>query len=163
MVDQVMQQQSAAQGNGNVVALSVLQIIYGAVLVLVGLLVAVLGGTASAIVGKQFEQFGGETWGALGAVMFVVVGMLVMGLGALPIISGSGLIRYRNWGRIFTLVMASLAGIGAILSLADLDLVGALIPGGFATYAWIILTRPHVVALFTQGQNQQQTIIVEAA
>ncbi len=163
MVDQVMQQQQSPQGNGNVVALSVLQIVYGGLLVLGGLFVALIGGFASAAIGKAFAEYGGESWGALGAAMFVVIGMVMIALGALPIVSGIGLMKYRNWGRIFTLVMATLAGLGALMSLFDADIVAALVPGGFCAYAWIILTRPHIIALFNRGQTQQQTIIVEAA
>ncbi len=163
MVDQVMQQQHSPQGNGNVVALSVLQIVYGAVLVLVGLFVAILGGTASAAIGKAFAEYGGETWGAMGAAMFVVFGLVFMMVGSIPIISGIGLIKYRNWGRIFTLVMATFAGLSAIFSLANGAFEGMLIPGAFSAYAWVILTRPHIIALFNRGQAQQQTIVVEAA
>ncbi len=144
-------------------ALAILQIIYGAVIVIAGLILAVAGGAASAFIGRQFSQYGGETWGSLGAVMFIIVGIMIAAFGALPIVSGSGLIRYQNWGRIFTLIMATLAGLSAIPSLLEGEIVGALIPGGFATYAWIILTRPHVVALFHNGQQQQQTIVIESS
>ncbi len=167
MTDQVMQQQAGPQGNGNVLALGILQIFFGAMFVLGGLLLAIIGGAGSALAGKWLENVGGDAWGSaqwgtLGAVMFVVMGLIIMALGVPSIISGVGLMRYQSWGRIMTLVLASLAGLSALSALVDLDIGGALIPGGFCAYAWIILTRPHIVALFGRGPMQQQTVVIQA-
>lgn len=164
MVESVVQQQQQSNGsNGNVTAIAVLQFIFGGVIILFGLLLAILGGSISSIVGQQFSQFGGETWGTLGAVMFIVIGLTMALFGVPSIIAATGLIRYKEWGRIFTLVMATIAGISAVFSIIDLDLMGALLTGGFCAYAWAMLTRPHIIALFRQQAAQQQTIVVDAA
>ena len=87
--------------------LAILNIIYGAMTALAGLVVmAVLGGIAG------FLGASGDHDAAAGAGVLAIVGTVVpiflVLLGAPSIIAGIGLLKYQSWARILTIIVSAL-------------------------------------------------------
>ena len=87
--------------------LAILNIVYGAMTVIAGLVVMlVLGGVAGLIgtTGDQDAQIGAGIMGLIG----IIVPIILVLFGAPSIIAGWGLLRYQGWARILTIVLSGL-------------------------------------------------------
>src|SRR5438445_9492591 len=112
--------------SGAVTAIAVINFVFGAMNLLCGLLLMVGGaffgsmfGAVSDAAAKQPNVNPADAQklaelaskgGGFFAAIFGVIGFLVLLFGALAIIGGIGLLGRKQWGRILTLVLASVAG-----------------------------------------------------
>lgn len=97
---------------GTVTAGSVLAFIGGGFMVVIGLLLAALGGSS------QFADTVADAYGPL-ASMIVGLGVILMIIGALVIFFGVMAFKGRRWGAIALAVLAGLTVLGAISDLAS--------------------------------------------
>lgn len=121
---------------GHVKALAVVQIVYSAMGLLLGIVVLMLFGGAAAIVG-----FSAPIEDSMVAVpILTVIGGFAASfliLLSLPrLIAGIGLLKYRNWGRLLTFVVS-------VIGLIDFPIGTAI-----SIYALWVLTHRDVVPLF---------------
>lgn len=97
---------------GLVTAVGVIGFIYAGVLLLAGLLLAVLG----SVIAAALEQVGIPGIGALGSALFIVLGIVVAGLGVLQLFVALHIMKGKNWARIVQTVFAALGALSAIAS-----------------------------------------------
>ncbi len=64
---------------------------------------------------------------ALGASLFVVSGIILIGLGVLGFFIGRGLWKARPWARIVTIVFAALGILMAVISMIQGDIAGNIL------------------------------------
>lgn len=79
--------------------------------------------------------------------LLVALVMILAFLGISSLLAGYGVQRRRPWGRILTIVMAGLCCILALLHLINLSPF-ALLYGGYAIYAMVILLQAHYAEEF---------------
>jgi hypothetical protein len=121
---------------GHVRALAVLQVVYASLGLLLAVMLFILFGGIAAIVGATAPiEDSRVAVPVLTLVGGFVATMLIL-LSLPRLIAGIGLYKYRNWGRILTLVVS-------VLGLVDIP-VGA----GLGIYGLWVLTRPDSIALF---------------
>jgi len=68
-----------------------------------------------------------------------IIGVVVLVIGVLFLVAGFGVLKRKGWGRILTLVFATLAGIAAVFSLLQMDFVGAILQGGYCALCYLVL------------------------
>jgi len=127
---------------GHVRALAVLQIVYSAMGLLLGIAVFILFGGIAAVVG--FNASADESLVAI-PVLTIIGGLAsaVLILLSLPrFIAGVGLLSHRNWARILTWVVS-------VIGLIDFP-VGT----GLSIYGLWVLTHRDTAALFTNDDEQ---------
>jgi hypothetical protein len=87
--------------------LGILNIIYGSLGILIGLLVfAIFGGLAGFITSVEAGPEAEVAAPVLGLVGIFVLGLLTV-VSAPAIIGGAGLLAYKNWARILTIVLSA--------------------------------------------------------
>ena len=78
--------------------------------------------------------------GEIGAGLFIVAGIIMIGLGILSFFVGKGLWRGKSWARIIVIVFSCLGVLMAILSMAQGDVAGnifnLLLNGVIGGYLW---------------------------
>jgi hypothetical protein len=80
--------------------------------------------------------------GTLGAGLFIVVGVIMIGFGVLDFFVGRGLWKARSWARVVVIVFAVLGAVLAIVSMAQgsilwniFNLVVELVIGGYLIFS----------------------------
>lgn len=86
---------------------AILNIIYGALIALVGLTILLVFGGLASVVGISGDSDAAAGAGVLGAIGVGVAALFVV-LAAPSIAGGLGLLKYRPWARILTIVLAAL-------------------------------------------------------
>jgi hypothetical protein len=114
---------------GLVTAAGVIGIVYGAFAALAGVILMF----ASAVIAGVVQQFIGADLTALGAGLFIALGVVLVVLGILYILLNLQVLKGRNWARIVVLVFAGLGALGGLPGLAR----GAIV--GFAIDVFIIV------------------------
>ncbi len=140
---------------GGVIAVAVVNFILGALDLIAGICVltgaGMLGVAGQQAMGKDMPAQQAEQVQALaffgGAILFVIAIVLFL-IGAAMITAGVGLLKRRNWARVLTLIIAGVAVLMALTSLINLQLLGAIIYGGYAAMAFAILLNREVAAHF---------------
>ena len=146
--------------SGAVTAVAVVNFVLGGLQILIGLLImivgpAIVGMAASAVdtskmtpeQARQFKQ-ATTTGGGIVALGAAVFGGCILIFGVPMIIAGIGVIKRRQWGRILSIVLASLAIVGAIVWLLTFNIIGLLINGGYAVVVFVILLNKQYAAEF---------------
>ncbi len=134
-----------------VTIISVLAFIGAGFLVLVAL-GALLGG---AMISSMMNY----PWaGMLTGVAAVIVAVILLGLAALEIVVGLGLLKLRNWARIMTIVLVGLGLLSSVLSILSpfahmhfflfVFLIRQLITAGIEVWILVYLFQPHVKQAF---------------
>ena len=122
----------------HVKVLGVLHIIYGSLLVMVGLIVFLIMGGIAGLVGATDHSPDSAVaipiLGGIGGLVFVIL----LAISLPGIIAGFGLVQFRPWARILTLVLSA-------LELFSIPLGTALGIYGF----WVLL-KPETEQLFNQ-------------
>ena len=119
----------------HVKVLGILNIVYGAMIALAGVVVlAIFGGLAGVVgmSGEQDAEVGAGVLGLIGTILPIILFVLA----APSIIAGVGLLKYQGWARILTIVLSA-------LHLLSLPLGTALGVYGF----WVLL-KPETEMLF---------------
>ncbi len=121
------------------IGVKIISVLYyiGAVFgILVGLLFLVGAGMMSSIADKI------PLLGALGAGLFIIGGIILMGLGVLGFFVGKGLWKARPWARIVAIIITSLGILMAIISMIQgniinniFSLVIELVIGGYLLFS----------------------------
>src|SRR5262249_4976517 len=82
-------------------------------------------------------------------IMILSIASLLWGAAAIP--SGIGLIKRRNWGRILSLILAGVAGVMGLASVAPVfmgggfgTVFGAVLYAGYTTWVFLVLLRAQV-------------------
>jgi hypothetical protein len=152
--------------SGAVTAVAVVNFIFGALEIVCGLLIMVAGAFFGKLLGlagdaaepppgldpeqaklfKQAAQGGGGIFAMAGAF----AGVCIMVLAVPMILAGVGVLQRRQWGRILTLILGALAGLGALASLRTFPsgLGGVVINGGYCALVYVILLNKQYAAEF---------------
>jgi hypothetical protein len=107
-------------------------------------LMAMFGAAASATGDDKAKEGAAAASGLFAGIIGVFVVCFLI-IGVLLLLAGIGVLNRRQWGRILTLVLAALAGIGALLSLFSIgvnpiwSIVEVLIFGGYCVYSYVVL------------------------
>lgn len=114
--------------------------------------VALVGGSLFGMLGMAAEVNGGPDPEArigfgLASGAFIVIGIIIALLGIPSILAGYGVQKRQQWGRILTIVLGVLAGLGAVLNLISLSPVG-LLHGAYAVFVLVILLNSRYAAYF---------------
>lgn len=109
----------------------------GAVLGIIFGLLFLVGAEAIGSIASQIPVLG-----ALGAGLFIVGGIILIGLGVLGFFVGRGLWKARPWARIVAIIFAALGILMAIISMIQgsitiniVDLVIQLVIGGYLLFS----------------------------
>ncbi|TMQ32253.1 MAG: DUF2127 domain-containing protein [Planctomycetota bacterium] len=147
--------------SGAVTAVAIVNFILGGLYVLCGLLVMIFGGVFAAMItgainsnpqnvaDPQAQQAAKAVGGVMG-VAAVWAGVCMMIFAAPTIIAGIGVLNRRQWGRILTLILGALSGLGALLNLTGLprSLPNIIVAGGYCALVYVILLKKEYAAEF---------------
>ena len=97
----------------------------------------------------QAQQAAKAVGGVMG-VAAVWAGVCMMIFAAPTIIAGIGVLNRRQWGRILTLILGALSGLGALLNLTGLprSLPNIIVAGGYCALVYVILLKKEYAAEF---------------
>lgn len=117
---------------------AILNIVYGALIALAGVVVLAIFGSLAGIVGASAsDRDAAAGAGVLGAIGLFVTVLLII-LGAPSIVAGWGLLKYYSWARIMTIV------------LSGFHLVSVPFGTALGIYGLWTLLKPESEALFRQ-------------
>ena len=111
-------------------ALAILQIVYASLGLLIALMILMIFGGIAAIVGFAADPSDSIVAVPILSVIGTVGASFIAALSLPRLIAGIGLLKYRNWARILTIVVS-------VIGLADFPVGTAL--GGYGL--WVLLTR----------------------
>jgi hypothetical protein len=157
-----------APRSGMVTAIAIVNFVLAGLSILMGLVFLLFGGLVSSAgrmsneleklasqeLGKQGMAF--QTTGVGSSVAFVGTLIMILSIasllwGAAAIPSGIGLIKRRNWGRILSLILAVVAGLMGLASVAPVfmgggfgTIFGALLYAGYTAWVFLVLLRARV-------------------
>lgn len=95
---------------GSVTTASILMIVIGVLVTLLGLLFVLFGTLLGGAGGTTFSgQFGDLTTAMAG--VFAVIGIIVAGFGILEVLSGIYMLSGRSWARILAIILSVLGGL----------------------------------------------------
>jgi len=152
------------QRSGAVTAVAIINYILGGLSVLCGILLMVaftmfasLLGGAAAEAGKNDPRAAEAAGGLMGmfAGMGVVLGACMLVFSAIYIFAGYGVMNRKQWGRILTLVLGALAGLGAVFALFSIGkapgsaIMQIAINGGYCAFVYITLLNSENAAEFS--------------
>lgn len=102
------------------VGVKIISVLYyiGAVL---GVIFGILFLVGAGAIGSIADQI--PLLGALGAALFVVGGIILIGLGVLGFFVGRGLWKARSWARIVAIILAALGILLAVVSMVQGEIV----------------------------------------
>jgi len=107
-------------------------------------------GGCIAVVAPHFAipEDGGDLTGIEGG-MIVVFGVVLIFLSLPVLLAGYGIQRRKQWGRVLTIILATLSGILAISHIVRLNPQAiSLVYGGYTVFVLFILLRPKYAAEF---------------
>jgi hypothetical protein len=147
-----------APKSGAVTAVAIVNFVLGAIQLLCGGFLALMGGAVASMIGSMDmpEEAAGDAQmigGAIGGIMFVM-GIVTILFGVFVIAAGFGVLQRAQWGRILTLILGGLAGVLAIFNLISImtgnvaGIVGLLLDGGYCAMVFIILLNRRYAAEF---------------
>lgn len=145
-------QQSGDNGRGLVMAVAVINYVFGGMCLACGVCTGVLGGGAMSFVlaemgnSPQIDPEAKVGIGIASAVILAIAGVTSF-VGLLTLIAGFGVQKFREWGRILTIVLAVISALLGILSLLSLSPVG-LVQIGYAVFALVVLLNPNYIREF---------------
>ncbi len=128
-----------ADGQQVPVGVKIISVLYyiGAVLGVIFGILFLVGAGAIGSIADQIPLFG-----ALGAALFVVGGIILIGLGVLGFFIGRGLWKARSWARIVAIIFAALGILLAVVSMVQgeilsniFGLVINLVIGGYLLFS----------------------------
>ena len=109
---------------GLVTAAGVTLIVLGAITLLIGVIlllgVAIFAGAAGGAASQTDLPGLGSAFGAFAGAIFVVV-IIVVGFGALQLVSGIKVLSGASWARITGIVVAAIAGLLALAGIGNAD------------------------------------------
>lgn len=134
------------EGRGLIVAVAVINYIFGSVCLTCGLCSGVLGGSLIGVIfaainnNPQAEPEAKIGAGAVSIAIMAVAGAVVI-CGLFILLAGYGVQQFREWGRILTVVMAVVSG---LLGLVSFFLFGpfGLLQIGYAIFVMVVLLNP---------------------
>jgi hypothetical protein len=157
---------SRMRKSGLVTAVGVINLVLGGLNIVCGLLLMVAGAFFGKLLGiagdaaqppagldpeaaaafKQAAAGGGGIFAMAGAFL----GVCVMVLAIPSILAGVGVLQRKQWGRILTLVLGALAGLGALIALPRLpgSTLNVLIGGGYCAFVYVVLLNKQYAAEF---------------
>jgi len=113
---------------------------------------ALLSGVASgAIQGQGIDpdvRAQASAMTGMAGTLIMVIGVISIVLGILMIIAGVGVMQRKAWGRMLSLVLAVLAGVVAVLSLVQLNIISVLLQGAYCAFVLIVLLNKDNTAEF---------------
>jgi hypothetical protein len=156
--------------SGAVTAVAIVNFIMGGLNVICGVAIMIGGALGGAIFGKMlgdagaaaqaqqqmnpeqakaFQQIAQGGGGVL-AGFAAFLGICIMILAVPTILAGVGVMNRRQWGRILTLILGALAGLGALGNLRGLPgTIPAIIVGaGYCVFVYVILLNKEYAAEF---------------
>jgi hypothetical protein len=95
-----------------ITVLSVLSYIGAVITVLLGLTMLFGSSTFSSLIGKAFPQL--AAYVDVGTVLFVVLGIIFIGMAVLDYFIARGLWNGQNWARIVAIILSALTILGAL-------------------------------------------------
>jgi len=95
-----------------ITVLSVLSYIGAVITVLLGLTMLFGSSTFSSLIGKAFPQL--AAYADVGTVLFVVLGIIFIGMAVLDYFIARGLWNGQNWARIVAIILSALTILGAL-------------------------------------------------
>lgn len=134
-------------GRGLVVAVAVINYVFGGLSLACGICTGVLGGSVVGMVlaamnnNPQIDPDAKLGMGAVSIFILAIAGIQVL-VGLLILLAGYGLQTFREWGRILTVVLAVISGLLGLLSLLSLSPFG-LLQLGYAIFALVVLLNPN--------------------
>lgn len=151
--------------SGAVTAVGIINLILGGLTLICGLVAMfaaslIFGGGAQAIEKARLQgidikdQQAASGLIAMFAGMAVVFGIIIILIAALYIIAGIGVLNRKNYGRIITLILGVLAGVGALLAIPGLGqapgsaLMQILLNGGYCVLVFVVLLNARNAAEF---------------
>lgn len=140
--------------SGGVIAVAVINFIFGGLGLLSGLCILAAGAGAMPIWGRDFA---------------VIMMLLIIVIAALYIVGGIGLMQRAEWGRVITFVLAGLSILGIILSFVALvnaiehnveevvfsQLISILVSGGYVILVFTVLTSRSVTNEFRDYRSRR--------
>jgi hypothetical protein len=115
---------------GLVTAAGVIEIVYGCVIALVGIIAIFFGSAIAAL----FKQTAGADVASLGGGIITAVGVVVAIVGVLYALLGLQVLKGKNWARITSIVFA---GLGVLTGLGSIGRGGGLF--GLAVNVFVIV------------------------
>ena len=115
--------------------LGILEIVHGAMIALVGLVIFLVLGGVAGFVSTQNDPDAAVGAGIIGAVGAIIPIVLCV-VGAPSIIAGIGLLKYQGWARILTIVLSAL------------HLLSFPFGTALGIYGFWVLLKPETEALF---------------
>ncbi|MHC2067794.1 hypothetical protein ACYFX5_10000 [Bremerella sp. T1] len=140
-----------SSAGGLILAVAIINYIFGAFHVACGGCVAIFGGgliamIASAIAEDQQMQPQGAVVSVASGVV-IVVGIVIALLGLPVILAGYGVQSHENWGRILTFVVSAISGLIALFWLISLNPIGVFY-GGYTVFTLVVLLKDDAAQLF---------------
>src|SRR5207247_7305610 len=98
---------------------------------------------------KAFQQVA-QGGGGLLAGFAAFAGICIMILAVPTILAGVGVMNRRQWGRILTLVLGALAGLGALATLRGIPntIPNIVVSAGYCIFVYVILLNKDYAAEF---------------
>lgn len=125
--------------------LAIIKIVFGALGAVIALAFLIGFGALAGFVGTVATREDPDAWigawvlGIIGTAIFVIVGVL-----SIPsIVAGFGLLGYRNWARILTIIISAI------------DLLNVPIGTAVGVYGLWVMLSPETEALFKRRQLRQ--------
>lgn len=115
--------------------LGILNIIYGSVTVLAGLVVMLVLGGMAGFLGASGDQ-DTATGASVLAILGTVIPLFLVVIGAPSVIAGIGLLKYQSWARILTIVVSGF------------HLLNFPIGTALGAYGLWVMLKPEVEAMF---------------
>ncbi|MBA2116493.1 hypothetical protein [Bremerella alba] len=134
---------SAEPNTGLIVAVAIVNYVFGGLQVACGGCLAIFGATFTQMIGgimEQDRQMTPQDQAALGIMTAVFIGIgVVFALTGLPtVLAGYGVQCQKEWGRILTIVLAGISALMGILLLLGLNPLGLLF-AGYSIFTLVVL------------------------
>ncbi|RCS49161.1 hypothetical protein DTL42_11500 [Bremerella cremea] len=138
--------------HGLIVAVAVINYIFGSLCLMCGVCSGVLGGSVLGIIFAAIgndPQFGPDAKMGMGIASMAVVLLAVIQvlIGLLVLLAGYGVQCFREWGRILTVVLGIISGLVGLLALSSLNIFG-LLQIGYAIFVLVVLLNPRYTRNF---------------